>query len=463
MATRVFLSVACVLCFTLETAGKSESTANVSYRDREAFNNTQNQQDGAPPSFLAPIFSTRSVAFIHNVSVFENQQDGAPPSFPESKFSKRTSEEFSLHDFASKNQQDGAPPSFLVPTNSEPFIQKYSTRRNQQDGAPPSFLVPTNSDPFIQKYSTRRNQQDGAPPLFTAPTFSTKNGELFIEKDSVLNNQQYKTPPSLASSFSTSINKGFETQDITALYNQQDGAPPSSQEQIYSKGTSKNVDTQQNCSLNIQPDSAPPSFPTQASSARTSKASVDNDIDTQDGAPPTFVSILSSVRDIANECEESILQPRYSRMVNCIKNSILERILPMITTNGSTISVFNGLLEVENSEGSNLTLVDEYYKRIGRNGREDEENEEELSEEVEEEHDPQEYIAELDRLSKKMTIRIKLIPGLILKMARNTEGFRVGMELDEKDFQDLQGKILITHSMAQQTLKSVDRPIMRVL
>ncbi|KAJ9597196.1 hypothetical protein L9F63_026914, partial [Diploptera punctata] len=152
------------------------------------------------------------------------------------------------------------------------------------------------------------------------------------------------------------------------------------------------------------------------------------------------MNILSSSRKIISDCgkssETGVL--RRSRLVTCVKNSVMQRVVPMLQINGSKISALNGVLEIERTDGANFTL--ESGTRIGKSRRDgdnvDEEPEVTLDEI--ENTEPQELMADFENFSKKLTFRVKVLPGLILKMGRNSGGFNFGMELDQKDFEDLQ-------------------------
>jgi hypothetical protein len=48
---------------------------------------------------------------------------------------------------------------------------------------------------------------------------------------------------------------------------------------------------------------------------------------------------------------------------------------------------------------------------------------------------------DVDQLSRKISLRMKLMPGLFIWMSQREDGLKVGMELDESDIGGLEGEV----------------------
>ncbi|PSN46808.1 hypothetical protein C0J52_11181 [Blattella germanica] len=158
-----------------------------------------------------------------------------------------------------------------------------------------------------------------------------------------------------------------------------------------------------------------------------------------------ITTVMSTFKQVLGECAENTDLKNISqqRLTNCLKHSVIKHAKPMLHANGTKMSVLNGIFEIERNDGVNFTLGGGYDHRVGRNDKEaadPEAAEGEEEEEDEEEKKPEDYLAEFERLSKRLTFRVKILPGLILRMGRKDDGFKVGMELDESDFADLEGR-----------------------
>ncbi|XP_069690586.1 uncharacterized protein [Periplaneta americana] len=181
---------------------------------------------------------------------------------------------------------------------------------------------------------------------------------------------------------------------------------------------SKNVNLSENSVLknvNSFETEDPDKTENQTETEKTNEATDDNSWSFWDALYEHVGVVLSECIRLEDEDDESspTVYTGEKRLLNCLKNSARRDFEAVLKGNVSKVSVLPGRLELE--------------WRSDRQGRS-------------RAQDALDVLTDWDGLSRRLSLRVKIIPGLFLKMWRREDGFQVGVQLDESDVERLEGR-----------------------